>query len=368
VNTCRGILPGFLFIAISTTALAQFRETPPAPYPPAVAREKIRTLIGETDPADPRKSADVLSDLLVWYRDVVDDELIAGWKGEERKNLPGLISSLADARVASAIVDFSWRQQRAATFDLAYAPVLGDLMARYPESAAPLLHDLLPAAGTRSEMPELSQTEAAAVCRILLDMPDTDTWKKTALQILPHYRVTAQSLLLQDLRSSSQDKVYRARFWMADLKIDLPGSGNDPLSARTRQAPPPPPPSGRLFTGGQPGSDALLQRPHIVEGPSDSPQSDNAGDAPVSAFSAGQFPMPYSGPRSGTLKCSGGPIPPSAEYVFPGMPQGNLQVELDSKVWGARLVPAQGQTQDLILTNKSSSPQKRCSVRWNIMP
>ena len=34
----------------------------------------------------------------------------------------------------------------------------------------------------------------------------------------------------------------------------------------------------------------------------------------------------------------------------------------------ARLVPGKGQSQDLILKNKGSSPQKRCTVHWSIIP
>jgi hypothetical protein len=213
----RSILCACLFAAASTIAEAQFKETPPAPYTPAAARQKIRTLIENATPANRQQTNDTLSGLLVWYRDVVDDELIAAWKGDNRANLPPLITSLADSRVAAAIVEFSWHQQRAATFNLAYAPVLGDLMARYQGSADPFLRDLLGPAAAGGPMPELSQTEADAVCRILLDMPDTGTWRKTALQILPHYRPAAQNLLLQDLRGGNQEKFYRAQFWLTDL-------------------------------------------------------------------------------------------------------------------------------------------------------
>ncbi len=66
-----------------------------------------------------------------------------------------------------------------------------------------MLRDLLgPAAG--GKIPELSQLEADAVCRILLDMPDAGNWRKLALQILPHYRATVQLLLAQDMRGRNQ--------------------------------------------------------------------------------------------------------------------------------------------------------------------
>jgi hypothetical protein len=83
-----------------------------------------------------------------------------------------------------------------------------------------------------------------------------------------------------------------------------------------------------------------------VEQPSAPLQTGDSGDAPVKPFSVAQFSFPYNGPKSGTLKCSGDPVPPNAEYVFPGMPQGNLRIDLDGKPWDARLVPGKGQTQD----------------------
>ncbi len=335
-------------MAVTMTAEAQFKETPPAPYAPAAARQKIRALIGNANPDNQQQTVDKLTGLLVWYRDMIDDEIVAAWKGDARANLPPLITALADARVAAAIVELSWRQQRPATFNLGYAPMLGDLMARYQGSAGPFLSDLLGPAASGGQMPDLSQAEAAAVCRILLDMPDTGNWRKSALQILPHYRPTAQGLLIQDLNATDQEKVYRARFWLNDLHWNAPVNTSDRQQLRTRQPPPPPLVAGNT----RPNDPELMsQRPHIVSQPSAVPFSD-----------------PYYGPRSGTLKCSGDPVPPDAEYVFPGMPLGNLRIDLGGKPWEARLVPGGGQTQDLILKNKSSSPQKRCTVKWTIVP
>jgi hypothetical protein len=129
-------------------------------------------LLDNVDPDNRQQTAETLSGLLVWYRDLVDDELITAWKGDGRANLPALMAPLADSRVASAIVDFSWRQQHPAAFNLKYAPLLGDLMARYPASADTFLHDLLGPAAGGGQMLDLSQPVADAVCRILLDMPD----------------------------------------------------------------------------------------------------------------------------------------------------------------------------------------------------
>ena len=95
-------------IVVSMTVCAQFKETPPAPYSPAVAHQKIQMLLESDDPDNPQQTAEKLSGLLVWYRDIVDEELIAAWTGDHRAKLPVLMPLLADSRVASAIVEFSW--------------------------------------------------------------------------------------------------------------------------------------------------------------------------------------------------------------------------------------------------------------------
>src|SRR6202042_3295898 len=141
--------------------------------------------------------------------------------GDQKAKLPTLMPLYADSRVASAIFEFSWRQQRASTFNLTYAPMLGDLMARYPNAADPFIRDLAEPVADSGQMPDLSSSEADAVCRILLDMPDTGDWKKIALRVLPHYRSTAQNLLLEDIRendhANDKEKSYRAQRWLAEL-------------------------------------------------------------------------------------------------------------------------------------------------------
>ena len=297
-------------------------------------------------------NAETLSGLLVWYRDIIDDELVAAWKTDQRANLPPLMPLYADSRVASAIVEFSWRERRASTFNLTYASMLGDLMARYPNAADPFIRDLVGPVDDGGQMPDLSPSEADAVCRILLDMPDTGDWKKIALRVLPHYRSAAQNLLLQDLRGNDKEKSYRAQFWMAELRLDVPSL----TSEEGDQHPKLIPRGSALASSGPTGNqttDTFSGRPHIVEQPS----------APLTSSDA-----PYAAARSGTLKCAGDPVPPNAEYVFPGMPLGNLQIDLDGKPWAARLLPGRGQTQDLILVNRSSSAQKGCTVRWKVIP
>ena len=352
----RGVTSAFVLLALSVTARAQFRETAPPPYTAAVARVKIRTLLENATPDNRKQTADTLSGLLVWYRDIADDELIAAWKGDARGNVAGLIAPLADARVASAIIQFSWVEQRQATFNLTYAPVLGDLLARYQASAGPFLQDLQTPAVAGGPMSQLTQAEADAVCRILLDMPDTGNWRKIALQTFPHFRPTVQNLLLQDLHGSDQEKVYRAQSWLTDLRWNAPGITTE--QQRPRRALPPPTPVAAPIPGGnQITSNGSSQRPHIVD--------QQASSFNYTGIGAGST---YSGPASGTLKCSGGAILPDGEYVFPGMPPGNIQVDVGGKPWDARLVPGKGQTQDLILRNKGTGPQKGCTVRWHSIP
>jgi hypothetical protein len=79
-------------------------------------------------------------------------------------------------------------------------------------------------------------------------------------------------------------------------------------------------------------------------------------------------PQSYNGAMSGTLECTGSPVPQNAEYVFRNLPPLKLQLDYDQKVWEARLAPGENQTQRLILKNKSSGPQKRCVVHWIVVP
>jgi hypothetical protein len=306
------------------TAGAQFKEIAAAPFAPAVARQKIRTLIGNTDAGNRDRTIATISGWLTSYRDILDAELIARWKSEDRANVPLLMGPLADSRLAQEVVAFAWREDRSAAFAPAYAPMLGDLMARYPESAKVFLDDLRLTAASGQPALSLTEPETETACRILLDMPDIGTWRTSALQILPRYRDVTDRLLKQDLDGPDQEKMYRALRWRADLRLDPPAVSSQKAAPRTRL---PAPATGR-------------------------PQPGNA----------------YTGPGSGTLSSSGGPIPENGEYVFTNIPPGNLQLDFDTKHWEARLAEGDGQTQVLVLTNKGRGPQKRCVVHWSIVP
>ncbi|MEO8051788.1 MAG: hypothetical protein ABI833_15320 [Acidobacteriota bacterium] len=402
-----------LLFAATVTANAQFKVVGPAPVTPTVARQQFRTLLDNVDPNNSRETTEKLSRLLAWYRDILDEELIAAWQKDSRANLPDVIESLATSRVATAIVEFSWRQQRAATLDLPYASMFGHLMTRFPESAQPFVDDLL---GRGKPTPNLSDREARTVCRILLDMPEIGMWRQNALEILPHYRQAAENLLAQDMRGSDEEKSYQARRWLADLKSDVSGVGNEQPSPgrrtiRSRPSLPNRAPSGERTvsilmppaaadrvpaapaTSSQPAQPvrsappaapapapapaALAPSPAPAPAPAPAP---SAVPAPANSLPAAPSPSTAApspstavsslppGPRSGTLECSGGQIPQNAEYVFHNLPPGTLQLDYDAKTWDARLVAGEGQTQRLILKNKSRGPQKRCMVQWRVIP
>lgn len=297
------ILRIFVFLA-GITATAQFKEIGKAPFSEPVARQRIRALLEAVDPGNRQKTIDTLTGWTVWYRNLIDDEIIAAWQRDTRANLTMIIGPMADPRVASALVQFSWREQRQEAFIPAYSTMLGDLMERFPESAKPFLDDLVSA-------PPLTQTEAETVCRILIDMPDIGTWRKTAQQILPRYRAAAEQLLNQDSRSDDREKSYRAQVWLREIRPEPSTPVRMPL-ARPRPA--------------------------------------------------------YDGPKSGILECNGGPVPEGSEYVFRNLPPVNLELDYDTKVWDAHVSPGEHQTQRVVLINRSNTPQKKCVVRWRVIP
>lgn len=366
----RASVVGCLLLFVTCAALhSQFKEVGPPPVSAGVARQQIRTLLEKVDSTNRKQTVDTISALLVWYRDLADEEIINAWRGEGRARLPQILESLADAQVASGIVEFSWRQQREATFVPAYVPTLGMLMARYPASAKPFLDDLLDPARNGRQVPDLTPTEAEAVCRILIDMPDLGTWRRDALQILPHYRPAAESLLTQDLHEGDGEKSTAARFWLKDLKWgsqdsvsqtqfphrrpaftsqgaeSLPPSIDSPvISTPERSAP-------ARSTSDRP----TLIRPTPPSSPPPPPPPVAAAPAPLRA-------------QSGTLQCVGAPIPQNAEYVFRNVPPGKLHLDYDAKIWDVRVAPGEGESQRLILRNKGTGPQKRCTVRWSIVP
>ena len=374
----------FAIWAAGFTASAQFKVVGPPPVTPPVARQQIRALLEKVDPNNSAQTIRTLTGLLAWYRDIVDEELIAAWKKNPGANLTEVMESLADSRVATDVVKSSWREQRPAAFNLANAPMFGHLMARFPDSAQPFLDDLLGSGGRPT--PDLSPPEAEAVCRILLDMPEIGTWRRTALQVLPHYRRTAESLLTQDLHGSDQERNFQAQRWLADLKSDVPETANDQPKFRRRPAAviSPSAPSGvnnRAPVADRASSDnstapAIWPPPEADRATAATPSNSRPAvaspqQAPAPLVPAVQPVAPaqsYQGARSGTLESTGGPIPQNAEYVFRNLPAVKIQLDYDTKIWDARLVPGEGQTQRLILKNKGSGPQKRCVVHWSVIP
>ena len=372
-------------------ATAQFKEIGPPPFSSAVAHQRIRTLLEQVEPANRQQTLDKLNGLTPWFRSVLDEELAAGWQSNSRERLLLVMEPLADARVAAAVVDFSWRTRTEATLNPSYADMLGHLMGRYPESGTAFLSDLL------APMPtELSPPQIETVCRILLDMPDIGTWNESALKILPRYRATAERLLMQDRVGGDQEKSYRAQMWLAQLRGETPGASNAPSIGRKRAvAQAPDHNNGPLFYPQSAGSSSNATANQGPENtatnrtaqPSPSLASNPASaqplpGAPVSTPPATTSPpvqprtvapvpaapQQYNGPMSGTLECNAGPVPQNAEYVFRNLPPLKMQLDYDKSLWDARLAPGENQSQRLILKNKSSGPQKRCIVHWRILP
>jgi hypothetical protein len=291
-----------------------------------------------------------------------------------------VLEPLATEQVAEAVVEFSWRQRSEATLNPEYAPLLEHLMTRYPRSGDLFLSDLL-----APVPPQFSPLEVETVCRILIDMPDLGIWHQSALQILPNYRATTDRLLAQDKQGGEQERSYRAQIWQAELRGETPGSYERHASVSRRAAiemPAPRDSGGPLLLPppASPSRTAADERPESVAAnrpappPSvnsiPSPQATNSLPAPEPprGTSLPATPAAYNGATSGTLECTGSPIPQNAEYVFRNLPPVRIQLDYDKKVWDARLTPGESPTQKLILKNKSSSPQKKCVVHWSAIP
>ena len=384
-----------LSLTIVPAVKAQFKEIGPPPFSNSVAHQRMRTLLDQVDSTNRRETIDKLNSWTPWFRTILDEELIAAWQRESRQRLTIVMEPLADARVAAAVVEFSWRTRTEATLNPSYAPMLGQLMARYPESGAVLLSDLL-----GPMPPELSPPVIETVCRILLDMPDIGTWHESALRILPRYRATAERLLAQDRQGTEQEKSYRAQIWQMELRGETPGAitqiNQPPATRRRASSPPLEHSAGQMIYPPSPSTSPNSvpeQRPEITasnrssqSSPSLAPNPAPAQPVPATASvpvppAANPAPVrppppvpvpaaaqPYNGPDSGTLECTGGPVPQNAEYVFRNLPPLKLNLDYDQRVWEARLTAGENQTQRLILKNKSSGPQKRCVVHWTIAP
>jgi hypothetical protein len=334
---------------LAAAAPAQFKEIGPPPFSKAVAHQRMRALLDGVEPGNRQQTIDQLNRLVPWFRDVLDDELISAWRRDGRDRLLLVMEPMADPPVAAAVVAFSWLSRTDATFHPGYAPMLAHLMARYPDSSREFLSDLRAPAP-----PPLGPLQEEAVCRILIDMPDVGVWSRSALEILPRYRDTAERLLQEDRRGPDEDKMYRAQMWLAQLRGERPGLIEASAPRRRAAVSPIPDSSGPIL---RPSPGAVSARPAA---PPEPPVRLPDPPPPASHI--------YNGPMSGTLECTGNPVPQNAEYVFRNLPLLKLQLDYDRRIWEARLTPAENQSQRLILRNKSSGPQRHCLVRWSVVP
>ena len=334
-----------LFLLAGAAVYGQFKEVGAAPFPPAEAHQKIRSLLDDVNPSNRQQTAKTLVGWLVWYRDIADQEMIAEWRSDKRAGLGLVVDELGDARVGSEIAA-SWRQPGLSLLD---APMLEKLFTHFSDGAEIFVRDLL-------RNPDLSGNEAEAACRILIDLPER--WRNSALQILPHYRNSAQPLLTQDLRTGDEDKMGRAQFFLRDLGWEVPGETNRPQPVRRRAAPAP-----ATSTGSLPPRPRLSGPVESESIPSSQPEAVTL--RPVQQPQA-RVSGAYNGAQSGTLSCIG-TIPQNAEYVFRDLPPVPIRLDYDEKAWNARLAPGDVQTQRVILRNISSGPRKGCVVHWNVI-
>lgn len=347
-------------ILLVPAARAQFKEIGPPPFSKAVAHQRMRALLDRVEPGNRQQTIDQLNSLVPWFRDVLDDELISAWQRDGRDRLLLVMEPMSDPPVAAAVVAFSWHSRADSTFNPTYAPMLAHLMARYPESSREFVSELQGPAP-----PQLGPLQEEAVCRILIDMPDIGNWSRNALEILPRYRATAERLLEQDRQGSDEDKRYRAHMLLAQLRGERTGATEAPtVRRRTAVSSGPHDTSGPIL---RPPPEAVSARPAAPPEPpvhlADPPRTD-----PPPPATAAIAPQVYNGPMSGTLECTGNPVPQNAEYVFRNLPLLKLQLDYDRKIWEARLTPADNQSQRLILRNKSSGAQRRCVVHWSVVP
>jgi hypothetical protein len=358
-----------LLLLLGLPASGQFKQIGPPPFSPAVAHQRIRALLDGLGPTNRQQTIDKIDSLTPWFRGVLDEELIAAWQREGRDRLVPVMEPLASPRVAEAVVEFSWRKRTDATLNLSYAPLLGHLMARYPESGKVFLSDL-----QASPPPALSPAQEEAVCRILIDMPEVGNWNEGALQILPHYRATAERLLTEDKRADDLDRRYRAHTLLAELGGDRHETiSQRPVERRRAAAQPAPVDGGPLLfpppdTGSSPDTADRRPEPSPPAGAPSLMSPTPSEIRPLHTTPVLPAPQPYSGATSGTLVCNGGPIPQNAEYVFRNLPPLRLRLDYDTRLWEARLSPGENQTQRVILRNRSSGPQKKCVVHWSVVP
>jgi hypothetical protein len=252
--------------------------------------------------------------------------------------------------------------------------MFADLMARFPESATSFRADLLGSGA----MPELSESEAETVCRILLEMPEIGTWREDARRVFRKYPHAAEVVLNQEAQGTDQDKSWQAQAWLNELRrqddyAPVPRTRRRTAAAGS-DAPmdggySPPPVSQKRAVISEPSSRA--RGPNLddyVDTPAPVPTTAARLSQQVNTAPLAAPPASYTGPFTGTLISSGGPIPQNAEYVFRGLPPGKIQLDYDTNSWEARVAAGVGNTQRIIVKNKTSGPQKRCVVKWTLIP
>src|ERR1035438_6444562 len=83
----RAFVSSLVLFAIAPAAHAQFKVIGPPPFPAPEARKKIKAALEQVNPDNSQQTLATLSDWLKWYRDILDEELIAAWKKDDRDKI-----------------------------------------------------------------------------------------------------------------------------------------------------------------------------------------------------------------------------------------------------------------------------------------
>jgi hypothetical protein len=77
----------YLPLCFGPAANAQFKEIGPPPFSTIVAHQRIATLLDQVDSANRQQTIDKLNSWVPWFRTVLDEELIEGWRRDSRDRL-----------------------------------------------------------------------------------------------------------------------------------------------------------------------------------------------------------------------------------------------------------------------------------------
>lgn len=109
-----------------------------------------------------------------------------------------------------------------------------------------------------------------------------------------------------------------------------------------------------------PQPDAPAQAADEPAATAQAPPAPSAPEAPAKPL--------YMGPLAGTLTYRGPPVVQHGEIVFDHLPPTRLRLLYDTNAWDARLLPGTDGMQKVVLRSLKRGTQKKCVVRWMVVP